>query len=90
MKTKSYKKYKANQNHNNNRRITMNNNKMTTADTKNYTINDIAAGTKTAITGMDWFALIMISFILPAVICPIFSAIGHKLGWVGDGDMTLA
>ena len=44
MKTKSYKKYKANQNHNNNRRITMNNNKMTTADTKNYTINDIAAG----------------------------------------------
>ena len=53
-------------------------------------INDIAAGTKTAITGMDWFALIMISFILPAVICPIFSAIGHKLGWVKDGDMTLA
>ena len=53
-------------------------------------INDIAAGTKTAVTGMDWFALIMISFILPAVICPIFSAIGHKLGWVKDGDMTLA
>lgn len=53
-------------------------------------INDIAAGTKTAITGMDWFALIMISFILPAVICPIFNTIGHKLGWVGDGDMTLA
>src|SRR5574344_13738 len=51
---------------------------------------DIAAGTKTAITGMDWFALIIISFILPAVICPIFSAIGHKLGWVKDGDMTLA
>lgn len=53
-------------------------------------INDIAAGTKTAVTGMDWLSLIMISFILPAVICPIFSAIGHKLGWVKDGDMTLA
>lgn len=53
-------------------------------------INDIAAGTKTAITGMDWLSLIMISFILPAVICPVFNAIGHKLGWVGDGDMTLA
>ena len=53
-------------------------------------INDIAAGTKTAITGMDWFALIMISFILPAVICPVFNAIGHKLDWVKDGDMTLA
>ena len=53
-------------------------------------LNDIAAGTKTAVTGMDWLSLIMISFILPAVICPIFNAIGHKLGWVKDGDMTLA
>ena len=32
-------------------------------------INDIAAGTKSAITAFDWIGLILISFILPGIPC---------------------
>ncbi|MCI6756585.1 MAG: PTS sugar transporter subunit IIC [Lachnospiraceae bacterium] len=52
-------------------------------------VNDIAAGTKTAITGWDWFGLLMISFVLPAVLTPIFNSIGRRLSWVKDGDLKL-
>ena len=52
--------------------------------------NDIAAGVKTAITPMDWVGLIMISFVLPAVICPLINMVCRKLGWVKDGDLTLS
>ena len=52
-------------------------------------LNDIAAGTKTAITAMDWIALIAISFVLPAVLCPLINSFIVKLGWVKPGDMTL-
>ena len=53
-------------------------------------MNDIAARTKTAVTGMDWAGLILISFILPAVLCPLINMFVRKLGWVKDGDMTLS
>lgn len=53
-------------------------------------IADIEAGTKTAVTGMDWLGLILISFVLPAVICPLINMLCRKAGWVKDGDMTLA
>ena len=53
-------------------------------------MNDIAAGTKTAVTAWDWAGLLMISFILPAVLCPLINTILRKMGWVKDGDMTLA
>ena len=53
-------------------------------------MNDIAAGTKTAVTGMDWAGLILISFILPAVLCPLINMFIRKQGWVKDGDMTLS
>ena len=52
-------------------------------------VNDIAAGTKTAITAMDWIGLILICFILPAVLCPLFNLVAVKLGWVKDRDMRL-
>lgn len=52
--------------------------------------NDIAAGVKTAITAMDWIGLIMISFVLPAVLCPLINMVCRKLGWVKDGDLTLS
>ncbi len=52
-------------------------------------VNDIAAGTKAAITGMDWLGLILISFVLPAVFALIIHAGVRKLGWVKDGDLKL-
>lgn len=52
-------------------------------------IDDIAAGTKTAITAFDWVGLILISFVLPAVLSLIFNFILKKIGWVKDGDMKL-
>lgn len=53
-------------------------------------MNDIAEGTKTAVTAMDWAGLFLISFILPAVLCPLINMFVRKLGWVKDGDMTLS
>lgn len=53
-------------------------------------MNDIAAGTKTAVTGWDWAGLLLISFILPAILCPLINMFIRKLGWVKDGDMTLS
>ena len=53
-------------------------------------LNDIAAGTKQSITTLDWIGLILICFILPAVLCPIFTIILKKLGWIKNGDLKLA
>ncbi len=52
-------------------------------------VSDIAAGTKAAITGMDWLGLILISFVLPAVLCPLIHALVKKAGWVKPGDLKL-
>ena len=53
-------------------------------------VNDVAAGTKAGITGMDWLGLILISFVLPAILCPLINMGCRKLGWVKDGDMKLS
>ncbi|MBR0378412.1 MAG: PTS sugar transporter subunit IIC [Lachnospiraceae bacterium] len=53
-------------------------------------VNDVANGAKAAITAADWIGLILVSFILPAVICPLINMLCRKMGWVKDGDMTLA
>ena len=52
-------------------------------------VADVAAGTKAAITGMDWLGLILICFVLPAVLAPLINMGCRKLGWVKDGDLTL-
>lgn len=49
----------------------------------------IEQGSKSAITPMDWAGLLLISFILPAVLCPLINMGLRKLGWVKDGDMKL-
>ena len=52
-------------------------------------ISDIANGLKASITAMDWLGLVLISFILPAIICPIIHYFVVKMGWVKEGDMKL-
>ena len=52
-------------------------------------VNDIAAGTKTAITAMDWTGLILICFVLPAVLTWIFGQILRKIGWIKENDLKL-
>jgi len=53
-------------------------------------VSDIASGAKTGITPFDWAGLLLISFILPAVLCPLINKFCRRKGWVKDGDMTLA
>ena len=50
---------------------------------------DIEAGSKAAITPMDWLGLILICFVLPAVLSTGFSAILRRIGWIREGDLTL-
>ena len=52
-------------------------------------VNDIAAGTKTAITAVDWIGLVLICFILPAVLSTLFCRILRNAGWIKDGDLKL-
>ena len=52
-------------------------------------ITDIEAGTKAAITAFDWIGLVLICFVLPAVLTPLFGQIARKLGWIKDGDLKL-
>ncbi|SFB74138.1 PTS transporter subunit IIC [Butyrivibrio sp. YAB3001] len=52
-------------------------------------VNDVAQGSKAAITGFDWLGLAMISFVLPAVLSLAINAGLKKIGWVKDGDMKL-
>ena len=53
-------------------------------------VNDIAAGTKTAITGFDWLGLVLICFVLPAVLSLLIHMVVVKLGWVKEGDLKLS
>ena len=52
-------------------------------------VNDIAEGSKAAITAFDWVGLILISFVLPAVLSLVIHAGVVKLGWVKEGDLKL-
>ncbi len=52
-------------------------------------LNDVAAGTKAAITGTDWLGLVLISLVLPAVLSLVIHAFVRKAGWVKDGDLKL-
>ena len=52
-------------------------------------VSDIAAGTKAAITPMDWAAMALLCFVLPAVLSVVFCEVERKLGWIKDGDLKL-
>ena len=38
---------------------------------------------------MDWLGLVLISFVLPAVLCWAFGLFFRKIGWIKEGDLTL-
>ena len=50
----------------------------------------LAAGA-TAITptAMDWIGLLLISIVLPALLCWMFGAICRRIGWIKEGDLKL-
>ena len=52
-------------------------------------VYDVAAGVKTAVTGMDWLGLVLISFVLPAVLTWLIAIPLRKCGWIKDGDLKL-
>ena len=52
-------------------------------------VNDVAAGVKAGITGMDWLGLVLISFVLPAVLTWLLALPLRKWKWIKDGDLAL-
>ena len=52
-------------------------------------VSDVAVGTKTAITAMDWIGLVLICFVLPAVLSVVFCEILRKIGWIKENDLKL-
>ena len=39
---------------------------------------------------IDWIGLVLISFVLPAVLCWALGGFFRKIGWIKEGDLTLA
>ena len=52
-------------------------------------LNDVAAGTKDAITGMDWIGMLLVCFVLPAILSWVFCEILRKMDWIKEGDLKL-
>lgn len=52
-------------------------------------LNDISAGTKAAITAMDWIGLVVVCFVLPAVLSEVFCLVLRKIGWIKENDLKL-
>ena len=52
-------------------------------------VNDVANGTKAAITAMDWVGMALICFVLPAILSWIFCEVLRKWGWIGENDLKL-
>ena len=52
-------------------------------------LNDIAAGSKTAITSVDWLGMILVCFVLPGVLTWAFGMLLRKLNWIRENDLKL-
>mgnify|MGYP001128835335 CR=1 FL=1 len=52
-------------------------------------LDDIASGTKLAVTMWDWTGLISISFLLPAILTYIIGNLFRKIGWIAENDLKL-
>ena len=38
---------------------------------------------------MEWIGLVLISFVLPAVLCWLFGTVFRRIGWIKEGDLKL-
>ncbi|MBR1630122.1 MAG: PTS sugar transporter subunit IIC [Lachnospiraceae bacterium] len=52
-------------------------------------MTQIAEGTKQSVSAADWFGLVAISVLLPAVLSLLFAAPMRRMGWIGEGDLKL-
>lgn len=52
-------------------------------------LTDVSAGIKSGIAAFDWAGLILISFILPAILCALIGAFFRKQGLILEGDLKL-
>ena len=52
-------------------------------------VSDVASGAKAAITGMDWLAMALLCFILPAVLTWAIGLVCRRIGWIREGDLKL-
>lgn len=51
---------------------------------------DMESGLRTGITSMDWFGLILICFVLPALLSVLFCRILKKAGWIKENNLKLS
>ncbi len=51
---------------------------------------DVASGAKAAVTATDSLGLILISFVLPAILCPLLAQLCRRAGWIKPGDLKLS
>lgn len=52
-------------------------------------VAQIEAGTRAAITGMDWMGMLLICFVLPGVLTWLFGLFFRKIGWIKENDLKL-
>ena len=52
-------------------------------------MNDIAEGTKAAVTAMDWAGLVLICFVLPGLLSWLIAVPMKKKGWIRTNDLKL-
>ena len=51
----------------------------------------VANGAAAIVPGtIDWIGLVLISFVLPAVLCWALGGFFRRIGWIKEGDLTLA
>ena len=52
-------------------------------------VNDVASGAKAGITSMDWIAMVLVCFVLPAVLSVVFCEVLRRMGWIKENDLKL-
>ena len=52
-------------------------------------VNDVASGAKAGITSMDWIAMVLVCFVLPAVLSVVFCEVLRRVDWIKENDLKL-